>query len=910
MPPILATRSSLGRLTLLAVFLLTSLHAIPASAAPMELFRLSLEEPIDHPFASVGPRARQADCVLHTAACGSWRRDGLRIGPFPISEKALVIEYDFRPVKFGQQGQSFVSEQPSTHWYMLYVNSRGVLQLHTRLKNQWQSRGHSLQKLIAGEWHHAMVTLTRTSIRVVVSRRDSHEQVWDTSVVEMDDLGQSTTFILTDESSAENDGATQWRNFMLATWDAAWAVQFREALAKEAELQRRRKQELAEARAIVEELRHRDIALIPVPRKLRWQPGRFDLAKAVITFPAGLEEEAQSVRQILDERSNLRPPLSAGGQGGIALAKLSDAPWPPAKTRPSEGYRLRIQPAGVRIEAQTHAGFLAAAQTLAQLARGSADVPALEIIDWPAIENRLVMIAVSQGGFQVIDPDYWKRIIRELAAVKINMIMPYFETGSYDYERYPFMRIKGQDGFTADKSRMLSEYARARGVELLPQQQSLGHAGYVGLKELAHLRESGDVVCVSKPETYEFLGQLYDELVAAFPAAQSIHVGGDEFGHGFAKCPQCQARAEQIGKPGLYAEHMMKLRQMLAERHRKMMIWWHEQGYTEAAADRLAKDIAIFDWHYGNQRSYPSLDRLQKLGFQNVWATPAVTRYYDAPNDFDATFGNIRGFLTAAAEHNLPGECTCTWCHGIWGGRNLFELNLYALLYSAQCAWTPGNSDEDDFRWAFALHWFGLRGAARADEMMTVWHAPFGPAKEQAFWKDCRAAEPWLAMAPGQLYTEISKQPTVVQDAARLQKICAEAERTLDDWKARATRNRSTIDFLAHDVHIYQTLARRIVVLDELGRGWPVLRHASPTRRAEGLQPIVVRLETLIRDYRQMEQMFDRSIKEAGGARCGKGSFSGGEIRFRSQEGRQTTEKLVERLRRLANNSALPEQPW
>lgn len=793
---------------------------------------------------------------------------------------------------------------------MLYVNPHGTLQLHTRSKNRWEGRGHSQQKVVVAEWHHATVTLTRTSIRIVISRHDQHEPVWDSGVAPMDDLGPSTTFILTDESRTANDGATQWRTLVLATADAAWAAQFREAMAKEAELQRRRKQERAEAQAMADGLRRRNIALIPVPRKLRWLDGRFGLAKTAITFPAGLEAEADAVRQILAERTNLRPPLSAKGHGGIALAKPDRVPWPPAKTRPSDGYRLMVQPDCVRIEAQTRAGFLAAAQTLAQLVRDHSDIPALEIIDWPAIENRLVMIAVSQGGFQVIDPDYWKRILRELAAVKINMVMPYFETGSYDYHRYPCMRIKGPDGFTAEKSRILSDYARARGIELLPQQQSLGHSGYVGLKELAHLRESGDVVCVSNPATYEFLGNLYDELVTAFPAAQWIHVGGDEFGHGFAQCPRCQARAEQIGKPGLYAEHMMKLRQMLAVRQRKMMIWWHEQGYTEAAADQLAKDIAIFDWHYGNQRSYPSLDRLQKLGFQNVWATPAVTRYYSAPNDFDATLGNIRGFLTAAAEHELPGECTCTWCHGIWGGRNLFELNLYALLYSAQCAWKPGNSDEDDFRSAFALHWFGLESATRGDEMITAWHAPFGPAKEQGFWKDCRAAEPWLAMAPGPLFAEICQQPTVVQDATRLLAVCAKAQHTLDRWKTQATRNRATIDFLAHDVHIYETLARRILVLDQLGRGWPDLRHALQARRAEVLQGIIVRLEDLIRDYHQMEQMFDRSIKEAGGARCGKGSFSGGEIRFRSQEGRQALENLVARLRAVSNRSALAEQPW
>lgn len=114
MQPIRAKWSSLRLLPLLAV-LWSSLQAMPAIAAHAELLRLALGEPIDNPLVSVGPQSRQAEGVLQTTACDSWHRDGLRIGPLPVSGKALVIEYDFRPVKFGQQGQSFVSEQPSPH---------------------------------------------------------------------------------------------------------------------------------------------------------------------------------------------------------------------------------------------------------------------------------------------------------------------------------------------------------------------------------------------------------------------------------------------------------------------------------------------------------------------------------------------------------------------------------------------------------------------------------------------------------------------------------------------------------------------------------------------------------------------------------------------------------------------------
>ena len=57
--------------------------------------------------------------------------------------------------------------------------------------------------------------------------------------------------------------------------------------------------------------------------------------------------------------------------------------------------------------------------------------------------------------------------------------------------------------------------------------------------------------------------------------------------------------------------------------------------------------------------------------------------------------------------------------------------------------------------------------------------------------------------------------------------------------------------------------------------------------------------------------MFDRSIREAGGARCGKGSFSGGEICFRAPQGRAELEKLAARLTALDPAAAAwPEKVW
>ena len=335
---------------------------------------------------------------------------------------------------------------------------------------------------------------------------------------------------------------------------------------------------------------------------------------------------------------------------------------------------------------------------------------------------------------------------------------------------------------------------------------------------------------------------------------------------------------------------MMKVRKLLADRNRGMMIWWHEKGFTESAHDKLAKDIVVFDWHYGNQRAYPSLDKLMDLGFSQTWATPAITRYYRKhANDWYDTFGNIQGFMKAGLKRNIRGQCTCTWVHGIWGGRNLFELNYYGLLFSGECSWNPLSASEEDFRRKFAAHWFGLKRDDIDKQMLHAIHAPYGERKEQKFWRDCRALEPILGEPPKHTARMIKDNPGMVDEARELLAFCDRANSVLTDWSKSAKRNQRTIDFLRHDVHMHRAAAHRILFIDHVLRwkkkGWPP---------PDGL---LRSLRELAGDYDRLEEMYKRSIKEAGGGECGKSTAEGG-IRFRLYKGRKEIEKLIENLKK------------
>ncbi|MHB8994275.1 MAG: family 20 glycosylhydrolase [Armatimonadota bacterium] len=853
---------------------------------------------------------RVGEGVLQSASQPGWNRSGIEIGPLPVPEGAWTIEYDFRPLKLGSQTSEFASTSPSTHWYMCYVSANGRLNLHTKGPDGWKARTSSTAVAEVGKWYRAAVTLTCRSIRFVFRERGQAEPLWDSGEVAMDDTGKETTCALVDEA-VDDKSASEWDNVKLSASDPSLEAGLQK-VAAQIEAQRRRKQKMAETCAA---LKARNIALIPIPQQVELWPGSLSLSSLTIATER-VAGDTEVVKRVLQERLPKLPVEAAVG-GNLKVIRWTHKMAPPWQT--DQGYQLRVLPKSIELEAETEAGFFYGAQTLCQLLQAG-KLPQGIITDWPQIPNRLVMIAVSQGGFQVIDTEYWKRLIRELSALKINYIMPYDEGGTFIYQKYPFLGIKGEGGFTHEKSRLLSEYAKQHFVQLVPQQQMLGHSSSaLSHEELKNLREAGnaDVFCVSNPRTYEYLGDLMDELAKMFPHAKYLHVGGDEFAHNFAKCPQCKARADEIGQPALYAEHMMKLHGMLKQRGRQMMIWWHEQGYTDQAAEKLAKDIVVFDWHYGNQSSYPTLQRLQEEGFKQTWATPAVTRYYGAGNDWDNTFGNISGFMLAAAERKVPGECTCTWVQGIWGGRNIFELNLYGLAFSGQCSWNPLASDYGDFRWRFARQWFGIPVSVSPDtleqEMLSGIHMPYGTRKEQKFWSNNRIAEEqFIAPPTSKIVETLVKQPELVEQAKELQVFCARAKENLEKLHQQATRNQVSLKFFAHDVLVMATTAKRIVLTKQLVDAYAEAKALPADQARVKLQPVIDEMKSLIGDYKTLEQDFSASILEAGGGRCGTGGWvpyiSGGGIIFRAPQGRAELEKEVANLEKVLAEGKLPDQ--
>ena len=156
---------------------------------------------------------------------------------------------------------------------------------------------------------------------------------------------------------------------------------------------------------------------------------------------------------------------------------------------------------------------------------------------------------------------------------------------------------------------------------------------------------------------------LIDELIDSF-GADAFHTGMDEvFLIGSEHCTRC--RGQDPAK--LFAKSVNDLhRHIVGGRKVEMLLWgdrlldskalgyskWEAaQNGTAPALELIPRDIIVCDWHYGNQRDYPSVRMLLDKGFR-VW--PAGWQPLEAAVAFSK-------FSRSVQNPRLLGYLSTTW---------------------------------------------------------------------------------------------------------------------------------------------------------------------------------------------------------------------------------------------------------
>ena len=618
-------------------------------------------------------------------------------------------------------------------------------------------------------------------------------------------------------------------------------------------------------------------ALVPMPRDIHPLPGVVALNRTwTIVIPPGADDEP-AARLLAEEASQ-----DYGWTWKIARAPASTrsielrAIAPPAHRPPlfvEQGYRLEIARDRIVIEGVTSTGRFYGAQTLRQLLRAAPGgrLSCLRVKDYPALRWRGISDDISRGQISTVED--FKATIRRLAGYKINLYQLYIED-MFRFESAPAIG-RGRGALTRDELAQLVEEGRRNHVVVSPIFETLAHqdrllsvdehrrfaAGEAEVRDLSREEVSWESIfhvvrrlfsgvprapgrgatasatfSAHDPGTLRFVESLVDEI-AAVTGGPFFHIGGDEWEPPVTRTGTAVAADDDIRD---YGRYLGKIAGHLRARHgcRAMVYGDVILDHPDAARD-LPRSVVVVDWHYDPQDSFPSLRRLDALGFRDVIVSPGLWTWRTFyPNQVSA-FRSVAAFARAGKRAGATGCVAAAW--GDDGAENLRENNWAGYAFTAAAAWESDSPAPAPFLRRFVAAHYGADSPALARAEALLGTQEF----EGVGWA-------------GRLYHRApAVRPRQDSTVVRMKALAADMREVERDLSAAGSGVRFERDHLAvadHCARRYLYIAGRELFLDAVGReldgrSAAALPAAQRERIASGFGRLEATADSLAAEY-------------------------------------------------------------
>ncbi len=368
----------------------------------------------------------------------------------------------------------------------------------------------------------------------------------------------------------------------------------------------------------------------------------------------------------------LRPGAPLGGRVSLTV-RVQAASKAVQALNEDESYRLTVGSAGAELTAPNPLGAMHGLETFYQLIANGDDgwaVPGVAIDDHPRFAWRGLHIDVSRHFMPL---DVIRRNLDGMAAVKLNVFHWHLSDDQgfrMESKLYPKLQGMGSDGlfYTQDEVRGIVEYARDRGIRVVPEFDIPGHATswLVGYPELAAapgpfqlIRTWGvydPAMDPANPAVYTFLDGFIGEMAALFPDAY-FHIGGDEVnGKEWAANktdipPFMQAHGFKT-QHDLQAYFNLQVEKIVTKYGKRM------EGWDEILNPALPKDIVIQSW-----RGAKSLADAARQGYQGILSSGYYLDHIETSGKLYLVdpLGDQADSLSAADQQHVLGGEVCMW---------------------------------------------------------------------------------------------------------------------------------------------------------------------------------------------------------------------------------------------------------
>lgn len=400
-----------------------------------------------------------------------------------------------------------------------------------------------------------------------------------------------------------------------------------------------------------------------------------------------------------------------------------------------DGYKIECYEGDIKIYCSDRGGALYGFMTLIQLCAGKDNFNAVAISDKPKFAWRSFMLDCSRHFWSV---EYIKHTLDIMASLKLNVFHWHLcddQGWRIEIKKYPVLTQKGTarrgssrcpiqtidkekpfdeapygEGlyYTQQQAREIVEYAAARNITVVPEIDVPGHASAI-IACMPQLSCTGEeievasaygvldkVLCCAKPQVYEVLKDIFDEICDLFPAPY-FHIGGDEVvPDAWNKCPDCQDLMKKNGYKShveLHGHFNNILIEYLKTKGKRTI------GWNDMLNPNLDKTAIGQFWTF-ERGLEAALDWVNNQGGQAIISSQ-VYLYADYPYSrlsLPATYNFNASFLGIEHDEAVLGYEMPLWTEYIADEEKFaFHTDVRLLALSESCWTDPRLKNYEDF---------------------------------------------------------------------------------------------------------------------------------------------------------------------------------------------------------------------
>ena len=435
----------------------------------------------------------------------------------------------------------------------------------------------------------------------------------------------------------------------------------------------------------------KQIILMPMPHQLKWGTGSIQLNE-IISYTSS-EEDAVAVQKIIKNRLHKE---SAKQQSGTfkCIKNLNLA---------SEAYHLSIQPNQVIVEYKDLSGLFYAFTTIKQIAdQNNSQLPTATIEDQPDLKTRGVLLDISRGKVPSLETLFG--MIDFLSDLKYNHVELYVEGFSYAYPSFKNLWEKTETPLTPEEIKLLDTYCKERFIELVPNQNSLGHMNAWlatdQYKELAECPEGYNflglikmksTIAPSNPKSLELVKKMSEDILPSF-TSNKFNVNLDEpFELGKSKGHPINDPKE-VAK--VYIDYAKKLNTYTNSKGKTMLMWGDIVSRNPEIISEIPKNVTLLEWRYESFQDFENICKTYQQSGLHYMVCPGTSSWSDFTGRTENMMGNIENAVRNGVKYGSDGMIITDW--GDNPHLQYLTVSYAGLAYGAALSWNSQSNSKSD----------------------------------------------------------------------------------------------------------------------------------------------------------------------------------------------------------------------